>query len=315
MVNNISHTIPIVFCFDDNLLMPAGICLSSLAQSAHPDTQYDIFILHSNKYNFSKSYLADFSKHYPNCKITFRTVTDEFLSAFEIRGITTTAYYRLLIPELIPEYDKILYSDVDVIFRDDLTRYYESDMTGYYMAGVDNCSVLRPGVQEYLTKKIGIDYRNGYYYSGNLIINSKLILEDNLIPRFRELAKNAYNQQDMDIINIACNKKIKALDPGFCLTVQLNDLMVHRQEEMLKLFSEEELSYALTKGIVHYNGQKPWKGLCPNFDIWWEYYRKSPYFDEKFYFEFFYSKLNELDQLSLWKRIKILARYFVHGRK
>ena len=116
--------IPMVFCFDDNLLMPAGVCLSSLAQSAGPDTFYDIFILHSNKYDFSTSYLADFPNHYPNCKITFRTVTDEFLSAFEIRGITTTAYYRLLIPEIIPEYDKILYSDVDVIFRDDLTRYY-----------------------------------------------------------------------------------------------------------------------------------------------------------------------------------------------
>lgn len=315
MVNNISHTIPIVFCFDDNLLMPAGICLSSLALNAHPETQYDIFILHSNKYDFATSYLADFPKHYPNCKITFRTVTDEFLSAFEIRGITTTAYYRLLIPEIVPEYDKILYSDVDVIFRDDLTRYYETDMTGYHMAGVDNCSVLRPGVQKYLTEKVGIDYRNGYFYSGNLILNSKLIREDKLIPRFRELAKNEYNQQDMDIINIACNKTIKALDPGYCLTVQLNDLIVHRRNEMLTLWSDDILNYAMSKGIVHYNGQKPWKGYCPNFDIWWEYYRKSPYFDEKFYFEFFYSKLNELDQLTLWKRIKILARYFIHGRK
>ena len=53
---------------------------------------------------------------------------------------------------------------------------------------------------------------------------------------------------------------------------------------------------------------------CVNFDIWWEYYRKSPVFDRQFYFDFFYSRLNELDRLSLWKRIKILVRYFVYGR-
>lgn len=307
--------IPIVFCFDMNLLMPAGICLTSLAQNALPETQYDIYILHSDKYNFSNTYLASFSDYYPNCKITFRTVYDEFLNAFEIRGITTTAYYRLLIPELIPEYEKILYSDVDVIFRDDLTKYYIIDISEFYMAGVDNCSVLRPGVQKYLANKLGLDYRNGYFYSGNLIINSKKIKEDNIIPQFRELAKNNYHQQDMDIINIVCNKKIKPLDLSFCVTVQINDLIVHRREEMLTLYSQDVLDYAMSHGVVHYNGQKPWKGLCPNFDLWWEVYRKSPYFSFGFYFDFFYSKLDELDQLSLWKRIKILLRYFIYGQK
>lgn len=84
---------------------------------------------------------------------------------------------------------------------------------------------------------------------------------------------------------------------------------------MLRYFAEEELQYALTKGIVHYNGPKPWKDYCVNFDIWWEYYRKSPFFDERFYFDFFHGKLNLLDQLPLWKRVKILIRYFIYGRK
>ena len=34
-----------------------------------------------------------------------------------------------------------------------------------------------------------------------------------------------------------------------------------------------------------------------------------------FYFDFYYNKLDELDQLSLLKRLKILARYFIYGRK
>lgn len=307
--------IPIVFTFDNNLIMPASVCISSLLMNASADTFYDIFILHSEKCDFSKSQLVDIPNHFSNCKITFRTVNSEFVTAYEIRGITTTAYYRLLIPDLIPEYEKILYSDVDVIFREDLSKYYQIDLDGYYMAGVDNASALRPNVQKYIKEKLGIDHKYGHFYSGNLIINSKKIKEDNIIPQFRELAKRDFHQQDMDIINIACYGKIKALSPAFCLTNYLTEILVKRKSEMLNFFKEEELKHALQSGIVHYNGPKPWKQYCVNFDIWWEYYRKCPFYDETFYFDFYNKKQDELETLSLLKRIKLLIRFFIYGRK
>ena len=312
---NIMQIVPIVFTFDNNLIMPASICISSLLMNANADTFYDIFILHSEKCDFSNTELVDIPNYYKNCKITFRTVNSEFVTAYEIRGITTTAYYRLLIPEIIPEYDKIMYSDVDVIFREDLSKYYQIDLDGYYMAGVDNASALRPGVQKYVREKLGIDHKYGHFYSGNLIINSKKIKEDNLIPQFRELAKRNFHQQDMDIINIACYGKIKALTPAFCLTNYLTEILVKRKQEMLSFFTNDEIEHALKYGIVHYNGPKPWKQYCVNFDIWWEYYRKSPFYDEQFYFDFFNDKQNELDKLSLMKRVKLLLRYFIYGKK
>lgn len=307
--------VPVVFTFDQNLIMPASVCISSLLMNADADTFYDIYILHSEKCDFSQTQLVDIPKYYPNCKITFRTVNSEFVTAYEIRGITTTAYYRLLIPELIPEYEKILYSDVDVIFREDLSKFYQTDLEGYYMAGVDNASALRPNVQKYVKEKLGIDHKYGHFYSGNLIINSKKIIEDNIISVFRDLAKRDFHQQDMDIINIACYGKIKQLPPAFCLTNYLTEIIVKRKDEMLNYFSGEELQNALDRGIVHYNGPKPWKGWCVNFDIWWEYYRKCPFYNEKFYLDFFNGKQDELDRLSLLKRIKLLIRYFVYGKK
>jgi lipopolysaccharide biosynthesis glycosyltransferase len=283
--------------------------------NANADTFYDIFILHSEKCDFSNTELVDIPNYFKNCKITFRTVNSEFVTAYEIRGITTTAYYRLLIPELIPEYDKVLYSDVDVIFREDMAKYYMTELDGYYMAGVDNASALRHDVQKYIKEKLGIDHKYGHFYSGNLVINSKKIKEDNIIPQFRELAKRNFHQQDMDIINIACYGKIKALTPAFCLTNYLTEILVKRKQEMLSFFTNDEIEHALKYGIVHYNGPKPWKQYCVNFDIWWEYYRKSPFYNEQFYFDFFNGKQDELDSLSLWKRIKILIRYFVYARK
>lgn len=304
------NTIPIVFCFDNNLVKPACVCLSSLLMSANEETFYDIFILHSETEHLNREELDKVPQYFKNCRIQYRTVDNTFDKAFEIRGITTPAYYRLLIPELIPEHDKVLYSDVDVIFRSDLSYFYNTDMDGYYMAGVDSLAGFQPELVKYYNETVGTG-PEGIIYSGNLIINSKLILEDNVIPRFKELAKNKYMFQDMDVLNIACRGKIKYLPPAFCLTTYISEYNVYRREELLRVWSAKEIDEAFSQGIVHFNGKKPWNDICINFDIWWEYYRRSPFFEKKHYYDFFNYKLNELDHLPLKKRIKVLLRYFL----
>lgn len=303
------NTIPIVFCFDNNLIAPACVALSSLMMSAKEDTFYDIFILHSYKYPLKHDEIDKLPVYYKNCRIHYRTVDSTFDEAFEIRGITTAAYYRLLIPELISEYDKVLYSDVDVIFRSDLSDFYNIDMAGYYVAGVDSLANFQPELVKYYNDIVHIN-PEGIIYSGNLVINSKEILKDNLISRFKELAKNKYIFQDMDVINIACRGKIKYLSPAFCLTTYISEYNVYRKDDLLKVWTCNDIENAKLHGIVHYNGKKPWNDVCINFDIWWEYYRRSPFFNEKHYYDFFNYKLNELDHLPLLKRIKVLLRYF-----
>lgn len=308
------NTVPIVFAFDDNLVFPACVCLSSLMMSARKDTFYDIFILYPGNSPFDRSGLDRIPQYYGNCRLSYRPVDGSLDKAFEIRGITVPAYYRLLIPELVPEYGKILYSDPDVIFRHDLSDvYYGTDMSGSYVAGVNSLAFMNPDYRKYY-ERLGED-PSAVIYSGNLIINSRKILEDNLMPVFRSMAEKKFRFQDMDILNIACKGGITYLPPKFCLTSYVSQYAVEARAELLSLWTDAEIEEALSEGIVHYNGQKPWKGSCVNFDIWWEYYRKSPFFDRKFYFDFFYGRLEELDRLSLWKRIKVLGRYFVFGRR
>lgn len=43
------NTVPIVFAFDNNLILPACVCISSLMMHAREDTFYDIFILHAQR--------------------------------------------------------------------------------------------------------------------------------------------------------------------------------------------------------------------------------------------------------------------------
>lgn len=302
--------VPIVFCFDNNLVFPACVCLSSLMMNAKEDTFYDIFILHSKKQPLEHSQIDKLPEYYKNCRIQYRVVDGTFDEAFEIRGITTPAYYRLLIPELIPEYDKVLYSDVDVIFREDLTPYYDIDLSEDYFAAVEVCTPLRPDIYNYAKNVIKIDVDKGYYYSGNLVINSKKIRDEHITDKFKEHAGKDYLFQDLDILNIVCNGRIKPLTPVFCLTNYFYELIITQREMVETLYSKEEIEHILSKGIVHYNGAKPWKGWCYNMDIWWEYYRRSIFYNEEFVYNFYKGKIYEIESWTFLKRLKHLFRYF-----
>lgn len=309
------NKIPIAFAFDNNLVFPACICLSSLMMHAKEDTFYDIFILHSENEGLNHQELDKLPSFYPNCRLQYRSVGNIFDKAFEIRGITTPAYYRLLIPELIPEYEKVIYSDVDVIFRMDLSELYSQDLKNNYIAATRDLGLnLGEDGIKYIKSQPGL-HVGEYLQSGFIILNNKAILEDKKVEIFKTLAKRNLKYQDQDILNIACYGRIQYLSLEYNMTDYSFQYAITTPENLKDMFSAKQIETAITHGNLHFNGHKPWKKYCINFDIWWEYYRKSPYFDEKFYFNFFYNKLDELDQLSLWKRIKILVRYFVYGRK
>ncbi len=104
---------------------------------------------------------------------------------------------------------------------------------------------------------------------------------------------------------------IKYLPPAFCYTTYLDEYALYKPDDLLRYFSKEEIKQeALDNGIVHYNGKKPWNGYCPRFDIWWEYYRHSIFFDRAFYYNFFNNKAFEYDTMPLFDRLKVLYRYF-----
>lgn len=306
--------IPIVFAFDNNLSMPAAVCIFSLLKNAKESTVYDIFVLKRDGEDLDLSMVERVMREFPRHSLTVRPVGDTFDASFEIRGITTPAYYRLLIPSLIPEYDKVIYSDVDVIFRQDLSDVYDEDLGGNILAGVNNLAHIDGDLKAHYEGELHLDPRN-VICSGFLVMDTAAMRSESLEPKFVEQARNRYKFQDQDVLNITCAGRIKMLPPKCSLLTYITVYAMQDKGRFAPLWSVEEIDEALASGNIHYNGQKPWKGYCINFDIWWEYYRNSPIFDEKFYFSFFSDKLNELDKLPLMKRIKILVRYFIYPPK
>lgn len=304
------NTVPIAFAFDNNIITAACVCLSSLMINANENTFYDIFILHSPNVSLKKGDLDKIPQIYPNCRMRYMQVDDSFDSAYEVRHVTKATYYRLLIPDIITEYDKIIYADVDIIFRMDLWDVYQQDLSGYYIAATYDLGLNR---DEKHLESLGLKEWQ-YFQAGFVVLNLKALRTDHLVDKFKKLSQNNYKYQDQDIINISCRGRIKHLAPCY----NVNDctlIYIYWHPEVLPVtISPEDCSYATANGNIHYSGYKPWNRYCIGLDIWWEYYRKSPVYDERTYFKFFFDKTMLLDSLTLWKRIKILFRYFIHGR-
>ena len=116
---------------------------------------------------------------------------------------TIAAYYRLILPELLPNINKIIYLDGDTLTLDDLKEMYDINMDNYYYKGF-----LDIYIEEFLPNN------NNYICSGVLLINLENLRKDDIINKMYDyMIKNNDNLEhhDQTIINGVCSEKIGIL--------------------------------------------------------------------------------------------------------
>lgn len=284
--------IPIVFSTDHNYVMPAGVTIASLLLH-RGDVNYHIYILCAPDVTSEDRDMLRNQVHAlsPESKIEFVNMGDKFKNGFEVREISTACYYRLMIPWLLPEVDKIIYCDVDIIFLCSLKELYEVDLGDNLVAG------STPGkwvVMKRYFEKIGIDYHY-YINSGVLVINSKLQRENGLDKEYDRLSRKKFLYQDQDIINLACKGRISYFDSRYNMMPQL-----YGKESR---FSKDV--------IIHYAGDKPWKNFTYAWVQWWDVYNQSVFKDNDFYIDVSNQILSPRNQLkSLLKKVKVKFHQF-----
>lgn len=294
--------VPIVFSFDDNLKVPAGVCISSLLESKKEDTFYEIYVLYIELEKETIDYLKRLEDHFSNFTLQFVCVKSQLDEGFVIRGISRVAYSRLLIPRLFKKHVRVLYSDVDVIFTDDLSSLLELSMDDFKVAGVIALTISKNHI-----KRIGI--KGKYVNSGFLLFNNQVIEDQDVEESIKLVRSTKFKYQDQDILNIVYDGFIYTkLSPRFNISYKMViPLSMGNTENLVKVYGENALSeiYNL-KGMIHYLGtEKPWgHGNVPLGDIWWEAFRNSIYYDLDFYINYqnVYRKLSK--RLVLYNYIK-----------
>src|SRR5699024_3228667 len=107
---------------------------------------------------------------------------DKFKNAkSSIAHISVVTYYRLALPNLLPQYDKLIWLDGDTIVCRDLSCLFNTDMGNNYIAGV-----LAPYVAQdaNYAKILGIPNMKTYVNAGVLLWNLDLMRQNNLEQKF-----------------------------------------------------------------------------------------------------------------------------------
>ena len=277
------NTIPIVFCFDKRIILGASVAIKSLIDCAKEDTVYDIRVFHSDLDIKNQKNLTKLTENTPH-NLAFHYINPDIFKGapHNNKSWTELVYYRLLIPEIIKEYDKVIYADVDTMFKGDLAGVYSIDLTGYEMAAVPmelNNEETIKGHNYFPENK-----NDKIYISSFLVMNCKLMRLANTVDKFFEIIKTFDKRlkfYDLDTMNIACDHFYPlTFQYGTFQSIMYNDdITKAREYEFLKtIYSDEELQWAKNNTImVHYAGKmgKPWRMKKPYPD-YKEYIDKLP---------------------------------------
>ena len=168
---------------DNKYIYPCLVFLTSLLENRAPTTIYNIHIMTSS--NIKKDYvnkinslIKKYGKDY--LKIKYYNMKNDFKGAIGTH-ISTAAYYRIALPSLLPNIDKIIYSDTDVINFADLTEMYNLELKDktYFMGILDDLGLLHE------LRSLGI-YTDKYINSGILLMNLKAMRKNGIEKKIRK---------------------------------------------------------------------------------------------------------------------------------
>ena len=288
--------IPIVFATDHNFVMPTSVTITSLLLSKLPETIFDInVIIDENVTDEDKKKLTKQVKELSeDSSISFIEIGSLFDKGYEIRDISKACYNRLMIPWLL-NYDKVIYSDVDIIFTGDISEVYKIELNEELVAGVSG-KVWKKGIVKKYLLKIGANPEE-YVNSGFLLLNSKKQRELNLKSSYLSLVEKKFIYQDQDIINLVCKGRIKHLPEVYNIKpIDYPD------------YSPQEAK------VIHYIGIKPWNYFTYSWREWWNVYEKSVFYDRNFNKNISDKILNhsykrEVKKKVLTNKVKFLYNY------
>ncbi|MCR5543134.1 MAG: hypothetical protein K6F55_03220 [Eubacterium sp.] len=266
---------------DENYKIPLMVTIFSALENKNEGTNYNFVVMTPG--DFSEKSIDDVKTlvdRYPGNKISFINMIDDYKDAnLRIEHITTPAYYRLSLPELIKD-DICLYLDVDIIVQKDLSEMFSIDMDAFYIAGVK-----APGYYSseekmaYRAEYLEIPEFNQYVNTGVLVMNLGKMRTDNLKEEFDQCVRKGYDDQDQDIINKVCYGKIRILPPKYNSMTKYNNSNVdsYDSEEydyLKKCFTKDEwIDSSKNPVIIHYADRiKPWENFGTDYsNLWWKY--------------------------------------------
>ena len=212
--------ISICLSSDNNYTQHLAATISSILKTKNPNDKINIYILDGGISTQNKQNLSFFEKKY-DCKITYLSPDTTKLNNCTISKsdyISLATYYRLLIPELIQNEDRIIYLDCDIIVRHSLFDLYNKDFKTNLVLGVEDVSSCDHA------KRLNV---KKYINAGVLLLNLKQMREENTLQKILDWLSNNQDKidcHDQDVINASINDRIEYIEDIYNTQVRRKNL-------------------------------------------------------------------------------------------
>lgn len=258
-------SIPVCLASDRNYIQHLAVTMASILYNRAESDTFRFYIL-GNDFTESDRQKIDQLKSIADFDIKYIPVGEKLVNSFPISPkdrITIEAYYRLFIPELIPEEEKVIYLDCDIVVRHSLAELYNIEPGEDYILGVRDID-SRGNRRRMGTKR--------YVNSGVLLMNSRKMREDRIVNRFIDYILNNKAKivwHDQDVIAGALDGFIRYISPVW------NGQIGRLPEDMR--FSRLHEAH-----VLHYIGdKKPWLPYKDSVftEDYFKYLRLTPFAD------------------------------------
>ena len=260
--------IPIVFATNDNYAPYLSVAIQSIIENANLNYMYDIYVFHTSLSIQNQLVLKSIRNS--NLSIRFVNVLPyiENLRNYSHSHYSIEMYYRLLIPEILFKYHKVIYLDCDLIVNKDVAELFKIDILDNIIAAVTN-KIYSDYMKKYVENTLNLAL-DKYFNSGVLIINTKKFNEEHIKEKCFTVLNETKKLMcpDQDILNIVCK------DRCYYLPIKWNF------QNSPNNFSLQE-TYEIEKNIIHFtSGFKPWNSSNILLaEVFWRVARMTPYYE------------------------------------
>jgi len=283
--------VPIVMASSEFFLPYAGVTIQSIIEHSSPDFNYDIILLNTGYSERAIQLLNRVVINHPNFSIRLINVCPYVSKLkFNVVGhVRQETFYRLLVPELFRNYQKIVYLDSDLIVCEDIEHLFHIDLQDNLIAAVYDADFIgeyngaSPAMKTYCDEKLRLEDPYSYVQAGVLVFNVSAMRNTFQKNELIEFANGkTLNFVDQDVLNCKCSGRVKLLDMRWnvvtdCGGYRVNQIIRHAP---LKIYQEYMRSREEPK-IIHYSGfEKPWTNPYADMaEIYWNYARRSVYYE------------------------------------
>ena len=284
----------ICFATDDNYASAMGVAICSILKNAGPTDEFHFYVLENSVSAENKRKIALLRAIRP-FELDYIHIHEADFKSLPIvnKHLSLSTYYRFSIARLLPQVDKILYLDCDILVLQSLRPLYETDMTGVLLAGAEDLVFWKwrnTGTPEerlsnhkyyYVDEEFEKIFETvGYFNAGVLVLNLALMREMNLERMCFECAaarRDRLKYEDQDVLNFVCGPLRKQVSQKWNLPPysSLCRYLAGRKEDISPFYQDA--------AVIHFIQvlEKPWRRgwKCSETDLYRQYMRLGPWPD------------------------------------